>query len=366
MDELDLLARALPDAAPPSAEVVARARARVAEAGTRTPRRRPRRLWAWSVGAALATATVVLLIFSLVSVLTPAPVLVKPARPNQELLDLADRIEKLPQESGAYWHRSRTDGFWGAVEGGYNVWMTMRWESWAARDGASPRVTHAWKPAARPDTPADEAAWRAAGSPKQVRAICPKDNRNDDCEPVRVADAPYDCERTSAKERNGALIDATLKPLALADLPAIPADPAGLREWMLEAHRSWDGRGFGEPFEEFLPMAANLLGLPISPAQRAAVLRLLAELPDTRVHRTVTDPLGRSGLEVTFTTKLSYAYRADLGKEAPLYSRTVLDPGTGEELAAITYADQAGTGQMLRYFAYDPESGWTDEPPRGC
>jgi hypothetical protein len=77
MDEITLLAQAVPDVPPPSAETVARARARLA--ARRTPVRRPRtrRHWGWTAGAAVATAavvtTVAMLVSNLVGVSHPAP-----------------------------------------------------------------------------------------------------------------------------------------------------------------------------------------------------------------------------------------------------------------------------------------------------
>ncbi|MFD0476666.1 hypothetical protein ACFQ0B_56875 [Nonomuraea thailandensis] len=79
MDEIRLLAQAIPDEPPPSAETVARARARLiaGKAGARQPRPRRRWGWGWTAGAAVVTAavvmTVVMLVSNLVGVPEPAP-----------------------------------------------------------------------------------------------------------------------------------------------------------------------------------------------------------------------------------------------------------------------------------------------------
>jgi hypothetical protein len=74
MDEITLLAQAVPEVPPPSAETVARARARLA--ARRAPVRR-RRHWGWTAGAAVATTavvtTVVMLVSNLTGVSEPAP-----------------------------------------------------------------------------------------------------------------------------------------------------------------------------------------------------------------------------------------------------------------------------------------------------
>ncbi|MFI6317595.1 hypothetical protein ACIBG8_08745 [Nonomuraea sp. NPDC050556] len=73
MDEITLLAQAIPDEPPPSAETVARARARLIarQAAVRQPR--PRRQWGWTAGAAVVTAAVVMAVVMLVSNLTGIP-----------------------------------------------------------------------------------------------------------------------------------------------------------------------------------------------------------------------------------------------------------------------------------------------------
>jgi hypothetical protein len=82
MDEVTLLAQAVPDVPPPSAETVAMARARLAARQApvrRTRTRRPRTHWhwGWATGAAVATTAVVMTVFMLMSnvvgVFEPAP-----------------------------------------------------------------------------------------------------------------------------------------------------------------------------------------------------------------------------------------------------------------------------------------------------
>ncbi|MFK4037068.1 hypothetical protein ACI2LC_14855 [Nonomuraea wenchangensis] len=90
MDEITLLAQAIPDEPPPSAETVARARARLSarHGAARPPRPRRRRRWGWTVGAAVATAAVVTAVVVSVSNLTgvtgPAPLASPPPPPAFE------------------------------------------------------------------------------------------------------------------------------------------------------------------------------------------------------------------------------------------------------------------------------------------
>ncbi|MGP3916689.1 CU044_5270 family protein [Nonomuraea sp. 10N515B] len=368
MDELDLLARALPDARPPSPEVVARARARL----TRPPVRRPvrRRTWTWTVAAAMATAAIVTLVFSLVAYLTPAPVALTP-KANQALFDLADKIEKLPAESGVYWRQVLIHGSY-LETGGFTHVASTRQEIWQSRDPDDPRVTLSWsEPIARPATAADERAWRAAGSPRRIKLPCEDGKR---CPYVSFTDEPRQCSYKWDATAGGTLADRTVATLTMADLAAFPTDQARLKEKLRAYHSVWNERGFKDPFEKFLPVTTNLLNLPLRPDQRAALIRFLAGLPSTKVVGTVTDPLGRPALSVDFgVAGNTLVYDHKQGGELPTYPRTLLDPGTGSTLAFVSYATRtavwATKGDPVTFTATAPESGWTAErpaPPKGC
>ncbi|MFC4536026.1 hypothetical protein [Sphaerisporangium dianthi] len=107
MDEFTLLARAVPDVPPPSAETVARARERLATRQAPARRPRTRRHWGWPVGAAVATAvvvTTVVIVSNLVGVSGPAP---SPAAPPA--FEQAPRAYKgLDHLAGARMPRSAT------------------------------------------------------------------------------------------------------------------------------------------------------------------------------------------------------------------------------------------------------------------
>ncbi|WP_214316931.1 hypothetical protein [Nonomuraea sediminis] len=81
MDEVALIAQAVPDAPPPASEVVARARARLAAHEHPVRQARMRRGWGWTAGAAVATAAVVVAVVMLVSNLAGAPEPAPPAVP---------------------------------------------------------------------------------------------------------------------------------------------------------------------------------------------------------------------------------------------------------------------------------------------
>ncbi|MEU5865491.1 hypothetical protein ABZ815_30275 [Nonomuraea sp. NPDC047529] len=381
MDELSLLARALPDASPPSAEVVDKARLRLAAAQRKPvrPGRAHRRgvAWGWTLGAAATTIAVVMAVVTLVSNMTvvPAPVLA-PAGGNDALLRLADQIAKLPDERGDYWRRPLLTNELIRVRAGgetFNVLSSSRIDLWQPRDPGDPVHAEQWQLFVRPATEADERAWRAAGSPVTVqRPVC---TGVGDCAKVRLRSKPSQCVYTRAAEPGGVLGDARLGELTLADLSALPGDAKQLREklrtyWKIRN----DSRQPKVSFEEFLATSAALLELPVKPSVRAAALRLLAGLSTTKVRGSITDPLGRAGIEVTFIK--SEGFTAEFGTDDEVAQRytTILDPHTGTVLAtnvaiAAESTEGLAKGTFMQYQAWAPEAGWTSERPerpRGC
>ncbi|MEV0194911.1 CU044_5270 family protein [Nonomuraea sp. NPDC050691] len=369
MDELDLLDRALPDARPPSPEVIARARARLA--GPAPHRARPRaRAWTWTVTAAAATAAIVTLVVSLVANLAPAPQVAVAPKPNQALYDLADRIEKLPAPSGAYWRHVTIYGAYGRADG-FTYRATTRLEVWQSRDPADPRLMMTWYgPAARPATPADERAWRAVGSPRRIKP-CGKGER---CGYVTFTDQPQQCAYSWDPTGGGTLGNHSVGTITMAELATFPTDQNALSDKLRTYHQIWYRNGFKQSFEEFLPTAASLLSEPLRPDQRAALIRLLAGLRSTKVAGTVTDPLGRPALSVDLGVSAgTYSFPGEPRTEVPVEQRTLLDPGTGATLGTVIHAGRtaawATKGDLVAYNATAPESGWTTQrpaPPKGC
>ncbi|GII95729.1 hypothetical protein [Sinosporangium siamense] len=367
MDELDLLARALPDANPPSPDVVARARARLAASPARPARRRTRTWTLTAAAATVGTVGIVGVVFGLVANLTAAaPSAVAPKR-NQALLDLADRIEGLPAETGSFWRQTSIRGQY-VKRSGITYVGQLHSETWQPRDFGEPATQLFWpNPIARPATTADERAWRAAGSPRRVKFPCDEGERCD----VPVTDKVGQCEhRTLDNSR----VDGTVGDLTMADLAALPTGQKELKEKLRTYHRVWEKRGFKQPFNEYLATTSNLLELPLRPDQRAAVIRLLAGLPATKVIGTVTDPLNRPALSVEFgTPNNTLVYNRKTGLELPVYHRMHIDPTTGTTLADVSHAARAGVGMakdsVVTFRATTSESGWTTEQPtipKGC
>ncbi|TYB65387.1 hypothetical protein FXF51_19415 [Nonomuraea sp. PA05] len=370
MDELELLARSLPDAPPPSPEVVGRAHARLTAAMERPARRRSA-FWGWT---ATATVAVVTAVVSAVTILAPAPApVIAPPGGNDALLRLADDVARLPETTGPYWLRPLINGSLLRVEAGgeaFNVLSASSAYLWQPRDPDDPVQARQRQEYVRPATPADERVWKAAGSPAEVARVCTPGTPAKRCGKLRLGDRPASCVYTRTRQ-SGVLGDRRLGELTPADLAALPADVNGLRERL---RRQWQAGERHESFEEFLPRASWLLEMPIGPRVRAAVLRLLAGLPTTTVGGTAEDPLGRRGLAVTFVKSEGFAMQFGADDEVAERYTTILDPRTGAVLVAnasvaAESVEGLAEGTYLSYQAWTDEAGWTSdrpERPRGC
>jgi hypothetical protein len=337
---------------------------------------RRRLAWGWALGAATATVAVVMavvtLAVNLATVPVPAPVLV-PAGRNDALLRLADRVAQLPDDSGVYWLRPLLNNGLIRVQAGgerFNVLSSTRIDLWQPRDPRGPVQVESREQFTRPATPADERTWRAVGSPATVQKVCTPGTRAQDCKQVRLHTTSSKCVYTRAAEPGGVLDDRQLGELTLTDLAALPDDAIRLQG---KLRTYWKASQDGASYEEFLSRASALLELPVKPPVRAAALRLLAALPTTTVGGSVTDPLGRSGIGVTFVK--SEGFSAQFGADDEVAERysTILDPQTGTILAHTSSAAESAEGiekgTAMYYQAWAPETGWTSERPErphGC
>ncbi|MFI7051357.1 hypothetical protein ACWDOR_05240 [Streptosporangium canum] len=335
---------------------------------------RRRLAWGWALGAAAATVAVVIAVVTLTVNLAaaPAPVLVLAGR-NDALLRLADQIAQLPDDNGAYWRRPLLNNWLIRVQVGdksFNVLSSARIDLWQPRDPRDPVQVESREQFTRPATPADERIWRAAGSPATVQQVCTPGTRAQDCKQMRLHTTSSKCVYTRAAEPGGVLGDRRLGELTLTDLAALPDDAIRLQE---KLRTYWKVRPDGESYEKFLSRAWALLELPVKPSVRAATLRLLAGLPTTTVGGPVTDPLGRSGIVVTFMK--SEGFSGEFGADDKVAERrsTILDPRTGAILAhtssAAESAEGLAKGTVMYYQAWAPEAGWTGERPErphGC
>jgi hypothetical protein len=295
MDEVGLLRQLLASATPEvDAPAEARARARLEGriASARIPsigdarRRRHRRV------AALATAAaIVVVVVALVVVVLPTTT--GPEAAADTLHGLAETARSrpaapLPAGSYAYVRSEGSSlGSGQALEpaGSWAFRRTVTHELWEAADGSGRIVVRYGDPVFLSD--ADEAAWRAAGSP-----------------PLQPA---------------GETIDFTPDERPHPDLGTLPTDPDRLAP-LIEERRIVDA-----PAGELatFDVIGELLALPDAPPDlRAALFDVAAGLPDIEDAGTIEDPLGRSG-------------RAVVAREGDRSDTLIFDPETSMLLAVV-------------------------------
>ncbi|GAA4494975.1 hypothetical protein GCM10023191_034990 [Actinoallomurus oryzae] len=338
MDELRMVRDLYvpPEPAPP--QEVAAARARL-DAVMRTRRSRPR--WALR-GAALGAAAAGVALAVAISVTSPRPQMTRPAGPSARtvLLDAALSADRQPVTKGKYWYvDSRIRWLQKVKAGGYLIRSTAQSETWRAAGSSSPAsavgTTHFL--GARPATPADEVAWREAGSPRTFLTV----------EGKRVSGK---AGSVTADMRGSDLDMSSFAAQAdLDELREIPETPDRLRAWLLALPQSpagphpgpttlpAPGRPSPSPpgpptraqldYWLFVQGVSLLLYSPITPKVRAAAFQMLAELPGVKLIGTVRDPDGRQGTAVAMD-------RIGPGdRPLRIQRRLVVDTKTGRALA---------------------------------
>ncbi len=336
MDEMRMVRDLYVRPAPVPSHEVAAARARL-DAVARP--RRSRLRWALP-GAGLVAAGAAVAVAVAMSGDDARPVETPGATSARTvLLNAALAADEQPVTSGKYWHmHTQIRSFQKVKVGGYLIVNTSRDELWADRSGkATSRGRYL---GARPATPADEAAWRKAGSPHVFLTV----------EGKRPATSPgpwITSHGPEVLELMGAAAQAGLDRLG-----NVPADPARLRAWLLALPDSPTQR---HPIPKFklrlrrpgapIPSAAPpptkaeldhwlfvqgadlILYAPVPPKARAAAFRMLAALPGVIPAGTVRDADGRRGTAVAMN-------EIDPGgTPEAIQERLVIDPADGRALA---------------------------------
>ncbi|MFI6922171.1 hypothetical protein ACIBIZ_19685 [Nonomuraea spiralis] len=189
---------------------------------------------------------------------------------------------------------------------GYTVEQRIRDVLWAARERKVGYRTQRGPAFAKPLTPADEQAWKNAGSP----TLC------DDCLPGKTYFTPLKMTRTPVTD--------------------LPADPEALKAEILRTNDKDTPEAWLWGVGKWL-----LLDAESTSATRAGLYRVLAGLPGVRVEDNVADIDGRTGIALTYG-------------EASARQQIIIDRDSGQLLAV-----QEGDGSS----AYVVQRlGWTDDP----
>jgi hypothetical protein len=366
MKEFKLIDEVMPDAPLADPTRTAEIRARVLSGGRR-PRRRSTARFGVRLGwviAAVATAAVVVTVTVLprLGAVTSSPAV----GPRADLEIAADLMAgRTEPESGRYWRTVTEVTSRLKIDKSYFVDERDRRTKWLSSTDL-PKVAERRLIGIKPVTSADLAKWKRAGS----RELC---ESGEDCaggflRPGQTEYVPSSGQK--AKYLRNGLLGADLNML---EFTRLPDDPVALRSELLG---SWPAflarttRAGGKPVmtrDEWLWSVGTgiLEEAPISPAVRAALYRMLADVPGARV-------LG-DGRTVTVARAFQNGF---------IDSHVVIDRATGE-LSAIRSVllkpDPQQKGSLTDFRGLPQKSvifevvflamGWTDEAPvlpEGC
>jgi hypothetical protein len=365
MNEFDVLRKAFPEADGPTPEATEAARRQVEEL---IHQARPARSFtsfvrAGWLGTAVTAATALVAVVGLGGALvvgrgggggslpsgpttTTAPRLTAAA---EVLIAAAARQEKDEKVSGKYYRvrRLQLNPTTRVGNPKYTLerrsitesWMPMKpgVESWFGWVNLGYRLV----------SPADEAKWRAQGSPTSWQLPYERT-------PISMSDGVPVVNKMSFRDVPPGYYLTGDKPLSAEQIAALPTGPVQLYQYLANTA----DRQVSAADREYAVFAAAgrlLFEMPAPPKIRGAALRVLATLPGTRVRTGVKDPLGRVGTEVSITAALNKpgGDRTSLFWSGATY---IIDPATGRLLSSTIGGPKPGSTVVL-------ESGWTDDKP---
>ncbi|MER6104318.1 CU044_5270 family protein [Streptomyces sp. NPDC001832] len=315
---------------------------------TRTARTtaRPRRVGRSLVpGLAVATATAVAALMITDTVpLKPGPA---PSATSDSgsriLLAAASHVEQQPAGSGTYWYVEERLGSPHKVPGkNYTIDARTEQRYWTAA-AKNKQWSQSLDLGARPATKADEAAWKADGSPTSWN--------------LTGETVTYAGKGEIQHDAPGGTADiVTMGDIPLHLLATLPTDEKALRK-RLFALVDKDYNAPKKVLDRIVVDTAVQLAttLPSPPALRAAAYRLLAAEPGVRSLGDVKDHTGRTGYAVALPSP-----------HEPAELRLIFDKSTGmplgTEMVATRDGDGVSKGELLNYTTITSMK-WTEEAP---
>jgi hypothetical protein len=299
------------------------------------------------------------------------------------LLTAARQVAKATQPAAErYWVTSAIAGNYlrvGPAADPYLLLDESQVQNWAARSPKDGSPDFAKQLGAAPVSAADRAAWQRDGSPTSWNYVGQSDGLADAqgytsglMLSLSMAGAPM----TSLDAGYGAQqFPIGAKALTLAQLQALPADPATLKRLILAG-----GVTPREAPSAFLldGVLAPILEMPVTPAVRAALYEMLAAMPGIQSLGEVTDPAGQQGEAVSYTAKYQNCGQASTrtasgyATNGPVFSSCttqeilIIDPATGLPLAeelrygGLPLGQQwTAPDQLFSYEIFGP-SHWTN------
>ena len=373
-DELELVREYFGEQPPPEPGVAAAAKARLplSEPGNRKawrlhrplargwrPSRRSPLLWA-GLSATVAAAAAVAVTVTAIQAPSPVPA---PGPGGREILLTAARtVARAPQPVPArYWVTSGTVGNFlkvGPADGPYLVLERVGVQSWMARSPRDPSRYLSQALWVRPASPRDQAAWRRDGSPTVWKNIGQDtgladpygDSGDGLIEPLSAAPSKPTSQSASYGARQFQVGD---KDLSLRQLLALPADPHKLKDQLLTGSRHYARVSQSAYLLQAVP---PILQMPVTPAVRSALYRMLATMPGIRSLGTVKDVSGKQGAAVAYTAK--YLNCVNGMSSLNGFSRALFPSCDVEQILIIDPATGLPQAEELRYAQLPPGQAW--------
>jgi len=262
--------------------------------------------------------------------------------------------------AGRYWVTSGTVGNFlrvGPAGDPYLVLEEVGVQSWAARSPreGSPYLAQAlW---ARPASPSDQAAWRRGGSPTEWKQIGQDTALADpygvpgDARLLPLSAAPGKLTAGWATYGSQPFLVGD-KALSLRRLLALPADPARLKELLLTGSSDYPRVSQSAYLLQAVP---PVLQMPVTPAVRSALYRMLAALPGIQSLGTVKDVSGKHGAAVAYAGR--YANCGN-GMSRTAARRVLFTSCTVQQVLVIDPATGLPQAEELRYTQLPPGQKW--------
>ncbi|MCO6008376.1 CU044_5270 family protein [Actinoallomurus purpureus] len=379
MDDLRMV-RSLLDKPAPDHAVVAMGRDRLRAAARARGRTRPARRTMWLTGglgltAATAAAAVAVAISATGTASdrtagprtggprTGGPTVTLSAR--SILLAAATEADGQADKVGGYWHTTTVDRNAYRVTGGYTVIDRSQREQWTPSRPRQEQWSSDQRLGARPESPADTAAWKRAGSPGTFTVPASKGSGRAKYGPMPLSVQPGRPSVNRAPLVDGDKVFWLGRNVSMKDLRALPADPQRLKASLKRWYSGHGTESSSDPMSSDLWLYTVAKGLitdmPVTPKVRGAAFRMLADLKTVTAAGSVKDAQGRPGTAIAITEHTKFG--------GVQQHRLILDTTTGRALGEeIIIVKPSGTTAGLAPGVVWTSStvvaqGWTDSAP---
>jgi hypothetical protein len=208
--------------------------------------------------------------------------------------------------------------------------------------------------------PSDQAAWRCDGSPTvwkevgQDTALADPYRDSGYARLLPLSAAPSKLTPQSATYGSQPF-QVGDKALSLQQLLALPGDPARLKELLLKGSSHYPRVSQSAYLLQAVP---PVLQMPVTPAVRSALYRMLAKMPGIRSLGTVKDVSGKQGAAVAYTASYTNCGNGIPVRGASLY-RVLFTSCTVQQILVIDPATGLPQAEELRYAQLPPGQKWS-------